>query len=82
MYLLKSNHPEFQVISGPMARQRFEHGTRYLEVPDEYQHAFENVEAEEPSQAPERTDPDGSDFSTVLEETEEAEAEITESEEE
>lgn len=43
MYLLKTNSPAFQAMSGPMAKQRFEHGIPYPEVPVGTEHCFEEI---------------------------------------
>ncbi|WP_035238149.1 hypothetical protein [Desulfobacter vibrioformis] len=65
MYKLKSNQPAFQVMSGPFARQRFEHGASYPQVPDRYRNRFEEireVDEEDSAAAPEETvDPEESE---------------------
>ncbi|OQY41846.1 MAG: hypothetical protein B6240_14695 [Desulfobacteraceae bacterium 4572_87] len=46
-YKLKSNTPEFNVVDGPMAGQKFRHGQVYDVVPEGDKSRFEGLKAVE-----------------------------------
>jgi len=39
-YILKPNKPPFEMVDGPLAGRRYEHGTRYSEIPHGLDHRF------------------------------------------
>jgi hypothetical protein len=42
-YRLKRNEPAFEVVDGPLAGRKFEHGKIYLEIPGSEAHRFEDL---------------------------------------
>jgi len=42
-YTLKKNQPAFEVVDGPMARQKFTHNVTYSQLPNGYEKRFEAV---------------------------------------
>ncbi|WP_319543158.1 hypothetical protein [uncultured Pseudodesulfovibrio sp.] len=44
-FTLKKQSPAFEMVSGPCAGHRFEHGQTYSEVPEEHTDRFKKITA-------------------------------------
>jgi len=60
-YKLKKNEPAFEVVDGPLAGRKFEHGRVYDEVPKNEASRFEKLEEATvaPAKAPAKKDAGG-----------------------
>lgn len=45
MYRLKKNEPNFEIVDGPMAGRRYEHGKSYTKAPAGYRRRFKRIKA-------------------------------------